>query len=108
MDLQYHDLRPDSSLSRRVGLRSVVTQEEVERAVTEPPDDTRAFFRGACLAKFSHDIVAANWDSIVFDTGESALHRVPMLEPSRGTRAHVGELIDRSATAQELIELLGR
>ncbi len=108
MDLQYHDLRPGSSLGRRVGLRELVDATVVERAVSEPPDDTRAFFRGACLAKFSHDIVAANWDSIVFDTGEAALHRVPMLEPARGTRAHVGELLDRAATAQELIDLLGR
>jgi proteasome accessory factor A len=29
-----------------------------------------------------------------------------MLEPQRGTRAHVGELLDRCATASDLIEEL--
>jgi len=108
MDLQYHDLRPGSSLSRRVGLVTLVDHEAVLAAVVDPPEDTRAFFRGACLAKFAPEIVAANWDSIVFDTGEPALHRIPMLEPGRGTRAHVGELIERATSAQDLIESLGR
>ena len=39
------------------------------RAMTEPPDDTRAYFRGRCLQKWPNDIVAANWDSLVFDVG---------------------------------------
>jgi Pup amidohydrolase len=30
---------------------------------------TRAYFRGRCLQKFPDDIVAANWDSLVFDIG---------------------------------------
>jgi proteasome accessory factor A len=31
---------------------------------------------------------------------------VPTLEPLRGTRSHVGELLDRSATARELVAAL--
>jgi proteasome accessory factor A len=30
-----------------------------------------------------------------------------MLEPLRGTKAHVGELLDRSPTAQSLLDALG-
>ena len=107
MDLQYHDLRPGSSLARRVGLIRLVDDADVERAVTEPPDETRAYFRGACLARFAEDIVAANWDSIVFDTGDSSLQRVPMLEPLRGSRQHVGALLEGAATSAELLEQLG-
>lgn len=107
MDLQYHDVRPERSLAARVGLRRVTTDDEVGRAVTEPPDDTRAYFRGRCLAKWPDDIVAANWDSLVFDVGVDPLRRVPMMEPTRGTRTHVGNLIDDSATPAELLDRLG-
>ena len=37
--------------------------------MTEPPETTRAYFRGKCLQKWGADIVAANWDSLVFDLG---------------------------------------
>ncbi len=105
--LQYHDLRPDRCLARRVGLVTLADPDAVRTAVTEPPSSTRAYFRGRCLSKFASDIVAANWDSMVFDIGGTALRRIPMMEPTRGTEAHVGGLIDESSTAAELIERLG-
>jgi proteasome accessory factor A len=43
---------------------------------------------------------------VIFDVGRESLVRVPMLEPLRGTRAHVGDLLDRCPTAAELIEAL--
>jgi proteasome accessory factor PafA2 len=107
MDLQYHDLRPGRSLAARVGLERLTDDDEVDRAMTEPPTDTRAYFRGKCLQKFADDVVAANWDSLVFDVGTEPLRRVPMMEPSRGTEAHVGSLIRDSDTAAELLERLG-
>ena len=77
------------------------------RAITEPPTSTRAYFRGRCLAKYPDEIVAANWDSMVFDVGREPLRRVPMMEPLRGTADHVARLIDESDTAVELLERLG-
>ncbi len=103
MDLQYHDLRPGSSLARRVGLERLTDDASVAAAVHEPPDDTRAYFRGRCLARFGDDIVAANWDSLVFDVGGPSLQRVPMLEPGRGTRDAVGPLIDAASSAADLL-----
>jgi hypothetical protein len=90
-----------------VGLERLTDDDEVDRAMTEPPTDTRAYFRGKCLQKFADDVVAANWDSLVFDVGTEPLRRVPMMEPSRGTEAHVGSLIRDSNTAAELLERLG-
>jgi proteasome accessory factor A len=107
MDLQYHDLRPERSLAARVGLHRLTTDEEVRRAMTEPPLDTRAYFRGKCLQKWADDIVAANWDSLVFDVGRDPLRRVPMMEPTRGTEAHVGTLLAECSTSAELLERLG-
>jgi len=108
IDLQYHDLRPTHSLAQRVGLRPLSTDEEVREAVHNPPDSTRAYFRGQCVARYPEQIVAANWDSVVFDLGEGPLQRVPMIDPLRGTRALTAELLETSATASELLDGLDR
>ncbi|HEX2786097.1 MAG TPA: depupylase/deamidase Dop [Ilumatobacteraceae bacterium] len=107
LDLQYHDLRADKCLARRVGLQTMVSDGDVQTAKTEPPTTTRAYFRGRCLAKWPADIVAANWDSLVFDIGRDPLRRVPMMEPLRGTAEHVARLIDESNTPAELLARLG-
>jgi len=106
MDLQYHDLRPDRSLARRLGLDTIVSAAEVTAAMTYPPEDTRAFFRGECLRKWGDQIVAANWDSLVFDVGVEPLRRIPMMEPTRGTRVHVGTVLEECDTPLELLERL--
>jgi proteasome accessory factor PafA2 len=107
IDLQYHDLRPDRGLAPRAGLETLVDRDDVLASTTEPPTTTRAYFRGRCLAKYPEEIVAANWDSIVFDVGREPLRRVPMMEPLRGTADHVARLIDESDRAVELLERLG-
>ena len=111
LDLQFHDVEPSRGLYHRLlaagHVRRLFEDEEVERAVGEPPERTRAYFRGRCVAKFGTALVAANWDSLVFDTGEDALKRVPMMEPLRGTRERVGELLDRSESPAALLRALG-
>jgi proteasome accessory factor A len=72
----------------------------------QPPIDTRAYFRGRCLQKWPESIVAANWDSMVFDLGGETLRRVPMMEPTRGTDEHVGTLLDECETVADLLHRL--
>lgn len=107
LDLQYHDLRPEKGLARRIGLVRISNDAQVEAAITQPPPTTRAFFRGRCLQKYPDQVVAANWDSMVFDVGSDPLRRVPMLEPLRGTAAHVASLLDECDDAGELLRRLG-
>jgi proteasome accessory factor A len=107
MDLQYHDIRPERSLSSRIGLERLVGDEEIASAMTNPPRTTRAWFRGTCLQRWAPAIVAANWDSLVFDVGGDPLRRVPMMEPLRGTAALLEDLVDSCSTPAELIERLG-
>jgi proteasome accessory factor PafA2 len=107
LDLQYHDMRLEKSIARRVGLDVMCDIGAVMRAVTEPPVDTRAYFRGRVLERWPESVVAANWDSIVFDVGRDPLRRVPMMEPLRGTRDLVGDLIDSSSDVTELLARLG-
>ena len=106
LDLQYHDLRPGRSLFARMGAEVLVDPGDVRRATSHPPTDTRAYFRGRCLALWPERIVAANWDSMVFDVGGESLRRVPMMEPSRGTEEHVGTLLDTCGSVEELLERL--
>jgi proteasome accessory factor A len=111
VDLQYHDLRPAKGLFHqlvRTGrMQRLFTDAEVQAAVEDPPEDTRAYFRGRCLTKFSRDVAAASWDSVVFDLpGHDSLQRVPTMEPLRGTREHVGQLLDDCDTATELVRTL--
>jgi proteasome accessory factor A len=106
MDLQYHDVRPEKSLFARLDTEHIVEPADVDAAMTEPPRDTRAYFRGRCLQKWSASIAAANWDSLVFDLGGDPLRRVPMMEPLRGTAAHVDTLLEGCATPAELLAAL--
>jgi len=106
IDLQYHDLRPHKSLFKKVHQETLVSETDTYVAVKNPPEDTRAYFRGKCLTKWPEDIVSANWDSLVFDSGEKNLQRVPMLEPLRGTRQQTEDLIENSNSVSELLKRL--
>jgi len=110
IDLQYHDIRTDKGLYYRMAaagkVERLVSDQEIERAVMEPPEDTRAYFRGRCIARYPDAIAAASWDSMIFDTGKEALQRIPMREPLRGTREHVAGLLDRAPDAASLVDLL--
>jgi proteasome accessory factor PafA2 len=111
LDLQYHDVDQSRSLYQRLvdrgAMRRLFDDAEVAAAVVDPPGDTRAFFRGSCVRRFPEALVAANWDSLVFDVGEESLKRVPMMEPLKGTSRHVAELLDASPDAAALVRALG-
>ncbi|WP_338892308.1 depupylase/deamidase Dop [Rhodococcus sovatensis] len=110
VDLQYSDVRLDKGLYNRLVARGsmerLVTEQQVLDAVSTPPSDTRAYFRGEVLRKFGADIAAASWDSVIFDLGGDSLVRIPTLEPLRGSKAHVGALLESAETAAELVEQL--
>ena len=106
IDLQYHDLRPERSLSSRVGLRQLESPEAVADAVSRPPATTRAFFRGQCVMRYPNQIAAANWDSVVFDLGNGPLQRVPMPDPLRGTAELTSHLFESNSTAIALLAAL--
>ncbi|HEX2259161.1 MAG TPA: depupylase/deamidase Dop [Actinomycetota bacterium] len=111
VDLQYHDIRTAQSIYYKMvetgQMETLVSEEDIVRAVSEPPHDTRAYFRGKVLRRFSSDVTAASWDSIIFDTGSDSLQKVPMLEPLKGTKDVTEALITSSRTSEELIQNLG-
>jgi proteasome accessory factor A len=110
MDLQYHDVRPEKGLyyllERSGAARRMLTDAEIVQAMEDPPEDTRAYFRGQCLKKFKNQILGVNWDSISFNLGDGPIKRILMEEPTRGTKKHVQQLLDRSETAADLVASL--
>ena len=110
IDLQYHDVRRGRGLYHRLAasgkVERLVSDAEIESAMRRPPEDTRAYFRGNCIARYPDAITAASWDSVIFDTGRDALQRVPMREPLKGTREIVDGLFDQAEDAGALVDLL--
>jgi len=110
-DLQYADVRQEKGLYNRLAIRGrmmrMTDEQAIDWAIDNPPEDTRAYFRGRCLRQYADSVAAASWDSVIFDVpGRDSLQRVPTLEPLRGTKAHVGGLLDRCRTAAELVAAL--
>ncbi|WP_250444775.1 depupylase/deamidase Dop [Actinotalea sp. C106] len=112
MDIQWSDLRPERGLYHRLAAAGAVERltddEEVARAVHEPPADTRAYFRGTVVRRFGAAVRAASWDSVVLDVPSlPSLRRIPLRDPWRGTREHVGVLLEECEDAAALVERLG-
>ena len=113
IDLQYSDIRPEKGLYHRLlamgQMDSLLDEAVIEKAMHDPPEDTRAYFRGRCLEKYAEHVAAASWDSVIFDLpGRESLQRVPTIDPIRGSKAHVGALLDRCDTAEDLFRALTR
>jgi proteasome accessory factor A len=110
VDLQYHDIRLEKGVYYKMvetgQMETLVSEDEVQRAITHPPEDTRAYFRGRALGRFSSQVTAASWDAVIFDTGADSLQKVPMMEPLRGTKAATGALFDAATDAADLLRRL--
>jgi proteasome accessory factor PafA2 len=83
VDLQYHDVRLDRGLYNRLAARGAIQRLTDENtvlwAVDNPPEDTRAYFRGRCLRQYADSVAAASWDSVIFDVpGRESVAPRPM------------------------------
>ena len=110
LDFQYHDVRPEKGLyyllERQGRVERITQDDEIQRAITEPPTDTRAYFRGRCLRHYADEVFGVNWDSISFGIGDEPIKRVLMAEPLKGSKLHVEELLSQSKNAAELVKNL--
>jgi proteasome accessory factor A len=110
IDLQYHDIRPgkgSTKVEQSDAVERIASDEEIAHAI-RTPRDTRAYFRGMCLQRYSEDIVSASWDSVLFDLKEGPLKKIFMLEPLRGTEALTRRLFDQSPTARDLLKNISK
>ncbi len=111
IDVQYHDVRPEKGLFHKLEragrIRRMTTDAEVEAAVTNAPDGTRAFLRSVAVSRLGEDLVAASWDSLVLNAGAFGVVRLPMHEPLKGTRELLAERVEGIETAEGLLKALG-
>ena len=108
IDLMYHSLNPEVCLATKLNLHELFDHKSIAQAAQQPPDTTRAFFRGRVVDKWFKHIVNANWDSIVFDVANRPLQKVYMNEPLKGTRELTETIINSSTTVEEMLALLGQ
>ena len=70
IDLEYHNVSLENGLyyelMREGQMRRIVSEGDIRRAIFQPPETTRAFFRGRAVAKFNREIETIQWDEIVF------------------------------------------
>ena len=70
-DIHWSDLDPSRGLCSRLSaagaVERLVTDEEIARAIAEPPRDTRAWLRGRMVGKRPDIVDAAGWATVVLD-----------------------------------------
>ena len=111
LDLEYHNI--DSEAGLYYGLeaqglmRRVVTDEQIEAAIHQPPPDTRAYFRGKSLDRFRSDVKSVQWDSITFNVnGKPVAVSMNQLANSELAEKY-NRILDESQTVEALVSKLG-
>lgn len=70
IDMAYHNIQKEKSifyyLQEKGRIKRIVSDWEIEKALLEPPSDTRAYFRSFCLKRFLENIKNVGWDRVVF------------------------------------------
>jgi Pup amidohydrolase len=107
IDLEYHNLDLDCGLYyellRKGLMRRVTTEEEIKAAIFNPPETTRAFFRGRAVARFNDEISSIQWDEIVFTSGAYAC-RVAL--PEAATNARLDALNHAARNGKDFSEFM--
>jgi len=90
LDLEYHNVQPDEGLyyelQREERILRWIEEKSIHEALFHPPESTRAFFRGRCVARFHDQIRSVHWDKLVFDRGAADPLRVPLGDAIDGER----------------------
>jgi len=108
IDIKYSEITSEDGiaqvLKRNRLLKEYLNPFDVQEAVSEPPINTRAWFRGKSVSKFSKSIAAASWDSLIFDIDKNQpLFRIATADPLKGTQELTSEMINQSDTALDLV-----
>ena len=110
MDLQYHDVRPTKglyyTLERTGQMERLTLDHEIERARQAAPALTRAFFRGECLKRLPRQVYGMSWTSVLLDSGNSTIKRIPLMDPYRGTQQLTQELFQDITSVDQLLSRL--
>jgi Pup amidohydrolase len=108
IDLEYHNVDLDHGLYyelvRQGSIRRLASEEEIKAAIFNPPETTRAFFRGRSVARFNEEIASIQWDEIVF-AGRSLSRRVEL--PEAFADARLDALNQAARNGKDFSEFIG-
>ncbi|OHE89591.1 MAG: peptidase [Verrucomicrobia bacterium RIFCSPLOWO2_12_FULL_64_8] len=106
-DLEYSNIDPENGLFHLLEAQgrteALLDEEDVKRAISTPPEDTRGYFRGRCLDRFGSSVRSVNWDSIVF--GVNGTQRAVDLKSfvDRDVARRFNTALDRAGRLEELL-----
>lgn len=109
-DLEYHNVDPQEGLflmlEEQGHIGQLLEDEEIRRAMVVPPSDTRAYFRGVALEKFSTQVRSLNWDSIEFlvDGRAQVVDLKSCVDTE--TAAYYNGALDAATSVEQLLEKL--
>ena len=111
IDLEYHNVALDQGLyyelKREGRMLRFVSEDDIRRAIFQPPETTRAFFRGRAVAKFNREIETIQWDEMTF-ASNGASCSVSLPHPSHNARLdRINAAIRDARSFGELVKKLG-
>ena len=111
LDLEYHNIDPDVGLYYALEaqglMKRVVTDQQIDYAIHNPPMDTRAYFRGKVLGKFRPQIRSVQWDNITFGVDGQRPVSINMNQLADASIAKAyNHILDQSETVEALINQL--
>jgi proteasome accessory factor A len=112
LDLEYHNIDREAGLYYGLEaqglMRRLVTDQQIDYAIHNPPADTRAYFRGKSLDRFRPYVKSVQWDNITFDVkGRSPVSISMNALAHPETAAKYNRALDQSKTVEELVRNLG-
>ena len=116
LDLRYGSLDPSEGLFFQMAAGGCVAEmpsdAEIERAVEEPPEDTRAYLRAQILRRWGSAVAAMDWSWIDFrmqaTRGWWSVARLPMPDPRRLTRGEVDAILAECEDVEDLLAALAQ
>lgn len=108
-DLEYHNIDPEEGLFLLLEaggnqVERLTEPGDIERAMVQPPADTRAWFRGGAVARFGESVRSLNWDSIEFETADGRRKMIDLKScVDSETAAIFNAHLDRAGSVEELV-----
>jgi proteasome accessory factor A len=105
LDLAYHDIDPSDGLYHALveqgRMQTLVSRESVDKAIENPPANTRAAIRGLCVQRYASLVESINWERIILRNDEQTVR----LDLSQLT-GDIQELNRRLTTASGISEFV--
>ena len=80
--------------------------DEIKSAIFNPPETTRAFFRGRAVARFNDQISSIQWDEIVFANPAAAGHSYRVALPEAAINARLDALNHAARNGKDFSEFM--